>query len=278
MAESHQPEAVERFDTASFFNVVRAELFGGSMTQQQVDGCLLIGTSCKQWELAPLLQQAAYVLATVFHETAQTMQPIEEYYGSTLRYAPWYGRGHVMITWEDNYIRQENKLGGMDYILENDIPYQVHQNKELALHPLTSSIICVLGMKDGDFTGKCLDDYINASNVDYRNARRIVNGTDKMDLIAGYAKTFEKALRAGAGESVPRLTVGVDYNSRCADVGECQHMLNIIDEEYSLDPDCIFGPTTERAVKDFQEMVGLVDDGICGPATWKELEEQKGLA
>ncbi len=262
-------EEQHRFDQAAFFDIVRAELFGGSMRQEQVDGCILIGSTCKQWELNPLLQQTAYTLATVFHETAQTMQPIEEYYGSTLRYAPWYGRGHVMITWEDNYIRQENKLEGMDYVHENNIPYQVHQDKELALHPQTSSIICVLGMKDGDFTGKCLDDYINASKIDYRNARRIVNGTDKMDLIAGYAQTFEKALRAGAGESVPRLTVGRTINPRCADVGECQKLLN--EQDYELSIDCVFGWNTEAATKDFQDAAGLVEDGICGDATWMEL-------
>jgi len=272
MVEEHQPETVERFDAAAFFDVVRAELFGRSMSQSQVEGTIRTGSACLQWELDPLLQQAAYVLASVFHETAQTMQPIEEYYGSTKHYAPWYGRGPIMITWEENYLKQEKKLGQMPYVLENGIPYKVHQDKNLALNPETGTIIAVLGCKDGDFTGKCLDDYINARKIDYRNARRVVNGIDKMDLIAGYAKTFEKALRAGAGEELPRLTVGVNYNPRCVDVGECQRMLNAIDDEYALDPDCVFGPATEDAVQDFQSAMRLVDDGICGPDTWAALD------
>jgi hypothetical protein len=47
------------------------------------------------------------------------------------------------------------------------------------------------------FTGKNLADYIRPGSIDYRNARRIVNGTDKANRIAGYAKKFEEALRKG---------------------------------------------------------------------------------
>lgn len=35
--------------------------------------------------------------------------------------------------------------------------------------------------------------------------------------------------------------------------------------------DGIFGPDTEKAVMAFQRNAGLVDDGIIGPATWREL-------
>ena len=56
--------------------------------------------------------------------------------------------------------------------------------------------ILLLGMKDGWFTGRKLSDYINQSKKDYLNARRIINGMDKASLIAGYAETFEKALRS----------------------------------------------------------------------------------
>jgi hypothetical protein len=54
------------------------------------------------------------------------------------------------------------------------------------------------GMHYGWFTGKKLSDYINVDTglKDYANARRIVNGTDKMNTIAGYAQAFEVALEA----------------------------------------------------------------------------------
>jgi peptidoglycan hydrolase-like protein with peptidoglycan-binding domain len=37
--------------------------------------------------------------------------------------------------------------------------------------------------------------------------------------------------------------------------------------------DGIFGPNTERAVKEFQTNNGLAADGIVGPKTWTALEE-----
>jgi hypothetical protein len=45
-------------------------------------------------------------------------------------------------------------------------------------------------MAHGIYTGKKLSDYINADKCDFLNARRIVNGTDKAELIMGYAQRF----------------------------------------------------------------------------------------
>ncbi len=38
-----------------------------------------------------------------------------------------------------------------------------------------------------------------------------------------------------------------------------------------IEADSSFGPATERALKEFQDLRGLDGDGISGPATWKEL-------
>lgn len=185
------PTQPPTFNAAAFYDSIRESLFSGALSQQQVDGINLIGSTCIAAGLLPLMQQTAYVLATVYHETARTMQPIEEYGGPSARYAPWYGRGHVQLTWEENYQKQEDKHGHMGE------EFKVHEDWNRALIPAVSATVCVYGMRDGDFTGKGLDDYIRAGSVDYVNARRIVNGTDKADLIAGYAKDFETALREG---------------------------------------------------------------------------------
>jgi hypothetical protein len=50
------------------------------------------------------------------------------------------------------------------------------------------------GMRNGIFTGKKLNTYINGTTCDYINARRIINGTDKASLIKGYAVNFEACL------------------------------------------------------------------------------------
>ncbi len=191
------PESAPEFNAATFYDAIRAEVFGGSMNQGQVEGVNLIGATCLEMDLDPFVTQSAYVLATVFWETARTMQPIEEYGGRRKRYAPWYGRGHVQLTWEENYRKQQQKLGAMQVVRDEKIPYQVHDNKKLALNPETSALICVGGMRDGDFTGKKLGDYITDASPDYVGARRIVNGTDKAQIIAQFAVKFEDAIRAG---------------------------------------------------------------------------------
>lgn len=190
--ETEEPEEPsDRFNATAFFDCVRESLFGGSLTQSQVDGLNTIGAECRKAGLDPMIQQTAYVLATVYHETAHTMQPIEEWGGASASYAPWYGRGHVQLTWEDNYRKQQDKHGHLGE------DYKVHDDWNRALIEPVSALICVEGMQDGDFTGKKLDDYITKSDIDYVNARRIVNGTDRAEQIAGYAREFEKAIRAG---------------------------------------------------------------------------------
>ena len=52
--------------------------------------------------------------------------------------------------------------------------------------------------------GKTLADYITLTKSDFHGARRIVNGTDKADLIAGYAVKFDALLKAeGYGAAKP---------------------------------------------------------------------------
>jgi hypothetical protein len=145
----------------------------------------------------------AYVLATVKHETNHTFEPIEErgsrkYFdkyetgtpigkrlgntqpGDGYRYR---GRGYVQITGRGNYATMGRKLG----LLLVDSP-------ELACTYQTAYRIMIHGMYWGSFTGRNLDDYIKGDKCDFVNARRIINGTDKARLIAGYANDFMKIL------------------------------------------------------------------------------------
>ena len=67
-------------------------------------------------------------------------------------------------------------------------------NPSLAMRPDIAAKILVEGCAVGLFTGKPLSNYLPG---DYVNARRVVNGLDKAQTIAGHAAAFEAALRAG---------------------------------------------------------------------------------
>ena len=192
------PEPPPRpYNAAAFFNQVRQSCFGGSLKQSQVDGINTIGEYLMEMDVPNMkLELAAYLFATFQWETASTMRPIEEYGGKKARYAPWYGRGYVQLTWESNYRKQQDKLRAHP-LREQGVPYRVHDDPNLALNPHTSALISIYGCLDGDFTGKKLSDYIKPGSVDYVNARRVVNGTDRANEIADYAKRWERALRAG---------------------------------------------------------------------------------
>ena len=142
------------------------------------------------------LEQAAYLLATIKHETADTYAPVREacflkvkdpetWRRKNLPYWPWYGRGFVQITWRKNYERLGRALG-VDLITDPDV----------ALEPATAYRILRRGMVEGLFTGANLRDCVRPGYVNYLRARRVVNGSDKAALIAEYAKHFDAALRS----------------------------------------------------------------------------------
>ncbi len=73
-------------------------------------------------------------------------------------------------------------------------PFVLLNHPDLALNPATAAQILVRGMKEGWFTGRKLSGYFTPTLADPTNARRIVNGTDKAALIAGYHAKFLHAL------------------------------------------------------------------------------------
>jgi hypothetical protein len=180
----------------AFFDGIRPDLFGGTLTQDQVKG---IDAILDEWDARKLtdLRWLAYMLATTYHETNMTMQPVREAYWlsedwrrKNLRYYPWYGRGYVQLTWEENY-KKMGSLLGVDLL----------GNLDLAMDQHVAAAIMFEGMMAGDFTGKSLKNYFNDTVDDPIGARRIINGTDKADLIAGYHHGFLSDLRYASGGS-----------------------------------------------------------------------------
>lgn len=192
----------------TFFASIRRDLFEGGLTPQQVYRIEVLLDACAaaDWPLA----FTSYALATAHHETAQWshMKELggEAYFkrmydkagarpakakelgnveaGDGVKFA---GRGYVQLTGRTNFTKAGKALG-IDLLKE---PGKVEE-------PTIAAKVLIWGMSTGAYTGKANRDYLAKSPPDYVNARRIINGTDKASMIAGYAKLFQAAL-VGAG-------------------------------------------------------------------------------
>lgn len=210
-----------KFSRKTFFDGVKNRI-DPTLNQEQVEGFEFLLTSFEseaRWHDVRLI---AYALATIWHETAYSLQPVEEGYylgrkaksfQKKLRYYPFFGRGYIQLTWPANY-KKAGKALGID----------LEANPHLALEADTAFRILTEGLFRGWFGGK-LTTYINDTKTDYVNARRCVNILDKAGVIAGYAKSFEKILKvseavgdedSGAAGSVPAF---VDEPAPAADKG-----------------------------------------------------------
>lgn len=201
-----------------FFDAVKASLFHGKFTADQVTGLDAILNKMEKLDK----RWTAYALATAYHETGEKMVPVTENlnysanglratfpkyftasqaneyarkpeaianraYGSRMGNGPeasgdgwkYRGRGLVQITGKDNYAK-----------------YGIDDTPEDALKADVAVAIMFDGMTSGKFTGKKLSDYFDADTTDWVNARKIINGLDKADKIAAEAKKFHAALVA----------------------------------------------------------------------------------
>lgn len=196
-----------RIDHTAFFTGYRNAY--GRLTQGVVNGLELLGRNMEADPALKNVQWAAYMLATVKHECANTWQPIVErgpraYFDKYETGTPigrrlgntepgdgyrFRGRGYVQITGRANYAR-------MTHVLKLGPDADLVQDPDQALRPAIAYQIMSVGMIKGLFTGKKLADYIGPGVCDYKNSRRIINGLDQATMIAGYATTLEGIIRA----------------------------------------------------------------------------------
>lgn len=201
-------------DRAKFFDSCRAGVMGPTLDQDEVSGANAILDA-----MAPApVAYCAYALATAWHETAHSMQPIHENGGPNYFFrmydpfgqrphvaadlgnvhrgdgAMFHGRGYVQLTGRTNYTDAGAKLG-----------YPLAGNPDLALRPDVAAQIMRQGMSQGWFTGKGFSDFLPsttpANRAQFIQARRIINRLDRADDIAAYALGFQAALIAGGWAS-----------------------------------------------------------------------------
>jgi putative chitinase len=197
-------------DRDIYFDAVRDSMFSGAMTQEQVDGQNVI-LALWDWQATgtPMKDRRwlAYMLATVYHECAKRMWPIEEYgQGQGKEYGEpdsetgqtYYGRGFVQLTWRENYANASKALS-----LTGDRDLEWHA--ERALDCLIAARVLFRGMAEGWFRNAKLGDYFNSGTDDPVGARNIINAdvSKNGELIAGYHDCFLEAIEAAYVDAGP---------------------------------------------------------------------------
>lgn len=208
----------------AFFDIVRGNSTLGSakLTAVQVRCAEEIVAAGKRLGLP--LRQVAYILATAWHEAKLT--PVREnmnYTSASRIRAVWPSRfksnaaaepfvrnpqGLAVKVYGDRLGNRPGTLdgwvfrgGGLDQLTgrDNYTRIGIADHPERILEPAVAVASLVNGMTTGRYRGVKLGAFVDDAKADYANARAVVN-TDVSRVgaqVAGYAKVFEAALRAG---------------------------------------------------------------------------------
>lgn len=213
------------FSRDKFYSSVRPSLFGGKISPTQFSGTeVILDVWLESFCERTPITQCSVCLGTTFHETDRTMQPIREH-GDTAYFTKMYdvqgkdpararrygnvrpgdgakycGRGDVQLTWYVNYLKATSRLHELRLIGDG---IDFTKNPELVMQPKIAAQIMFIGMEEGWFTGRTLDQIVDPridgdEYADFVKSRSIINGSDRADLIAGYSMKFLAALKAAS--------------------------------------------------------------------------------
>lgn len=190
-----------------FFSKCRQDLFGGKLNPSQVEGMTAILDEWEAHHASEDDRHLAYMFATAHHETDRKMQPIDEYGGNayfTRKYGiegdnpararrngntepgdgpKYHGRGFVQLTWKNNYEKMTS-VAGVNLV----------KNPERAKDLRIAIKIMFFGMIEGSFTGHKLAKFFSKTTEDWVNARRVINGVDKANLVGTYGRSYYGAI------------------------------------------------------------------------------------
>ncbi len=188
---------------AFFFDQVRVSLFGGKLNKSPVTGLTFILDEWEKNHAAKDDRWLAYALGTTHHETDAKIQPIHEY-GSAAYFKKKYegradlgnnqpgdgvrfhGRGYVQLTGRRNY----TLMGKRFNVDLTSTDAAANGALDLAL----AANIMFYGMEKGVFTGVGYGKFFSSTVEDWVNARKIINGLDKANLVADYARRYYAAI------------------------------------------------------------------------------------
>lgn len=180
-----------------FFDECRTHF--GKLIQAQVDALEELLSYMEQDAHLTDVRWLAYMFATIKLETGNTFRPIREYgRGKGRKYGipypktglVYYGRGLTQNTWYENYLtltvawNKQHPEEQLDFTKTPDLLLQMKYSYWAMSY----------GMRTGLYTGKRLSHYINEKGCNYVLARKIINGQDRAELIAGWAVIFEDIL------------------------------------------------------------------------------------
>lgn len=198
-----------------FWRTLRQDVFKGKLTQGVVDTVnVIVNTYYDEYFLVGNPHHLAYILATAYHESYSPSKnpdwlPIREGFAKTnqgainavtklyekgaisVNYAlpkanglSYYGRGFAQVTHDRNYIKVGDRLG-----------VDLYNYPDKLLERGLSAKALVIGSYEGLYTGKKLTDYdLPGGKFDAVGARRIINGKDKAEKIAGDFLSINNAI------------------------------------------------------------------------------------
>ncbi|WDK30209.1 peptidoglycan-binding protein [Xanthomonas campestris] len=241
-------------------------------------------------------KQISYMLATAQHETRNFQAPEEDFGRSQARKLGYsggeefYGRGYVHLTHDYNYAKFDKLLG---------LNGEMVRNPDMAKQPEIAAKVLVVGMRDGLFTGKPLDRYIDNDSHDVYNARRVVNGVtpskpwsvkaakeceeyagnwerrvpDLIESVKRDGVDLKHSVTSGStSHQVSKSTDGkLEQGERGEQVKQLQGQLAQLGavgrDGKPLKHDGDFSGNTKYAVEQFQREHGLQIDGVAGRQT-----------
>lgn len=196
-------------DRTRFFNKYRT-LFRERLTQEQVDALELLLYYIERDDRHTMWEHFAYLLGSFKLETNNTYKPVTEAYwlstGAAYRWCEnkygyktdkgkelgntaagdgfkYRGHGLIQITGKSNF-RKMSPVIGLDLVNDPDATLRLDVSYTIASY----------GCAHGIFTGRRLNQYIYPGHVDYRNARRVVNGMNKARSIEWNSRMFLQCL------------------------------------------------------------------------------------